>query len=106
MRCVGYRPYCSGSLRGFASIEFSDLGMVVHGITVHSHESGAAWASPPAQANNKSGVAVKDERGKVAYSPPLLEFRGAGVRRAWSDAVIRLVLAFDGRALDPRELAP
>jgi hypothetical protein len=64
MRCVGFRPHRSGSLRGFASIEFSDLEMTVHGITAHSHESGAAWASPPAQAIIKSGVAVKDERGR------------------------------------------
>ena len=88
MRCVGYRPHRCGSLRGFASIEFPGLGMVVHGITVHSHESGAAWASPP------------------AVSPPLLEFRGAGIRRAWADAVIRAVLAFDGNALDPRKSVP
>jgi hypothetical protein len=65
-----------------------------------------ALPRPPAQAIIKSGVAVKDERGRVAYSPPLLEFRGAGGRRAWSDAVVRSVLAFDGRALDSREPTP
>src|SRR5215471_3225736 len=106
LRCVGFKPICRGSLRGFASIAFDDLKMVVHGIGIHVHENGSTWASPPAQALIRDGNAVKDDRGKVAYSPPLLEFRGPGVRQAWSDAVIRAVIEFDPHALEYREVAP
>jgi hypothetical protein len=103
LRCVGFKPHCRGSLRGFASIAFVDLRMTVHGIGIHVHENGAAWASPPAQALIKNGAAMKDERGTVQYSPPLLEFGSAEIRRAWSDRVVAEVLPFSPSALECRE---
>jgi len=32
LRCVGFKPVCRGSLRGFASTDFVDLRMTVRGI--------------------------------------------------------------------------
>jgi len=89
LRCVGYKAVCRGTLRGFASIAFDDLKMVVHGIGKHVHgESGLSWASPPAQGWIRDGNTVKDDRGKPVYGPPLLEFGSAEIRRAWSDRVV------------------
>ena len=102
LRCLAFKPVCRGSLRGFASIEFTDLKMTVHAVSIHAHASGAAWASPPAQAIAKNGVAVKDDRGKIQYSPPLLEFTSAEIRRAWSDRVVEEVLKLDPCALEYR----
>lgn len=103
LRCVGFKPVCRGSLRGFASIAFVDLRMTIHGIGIHV-QNGSSWAQAPVQAWIKDGNAVKDDRGKVVYSPPLLEFGSAEVRRAWSDRVVRAVVDFDPHALD-RETA-
>jgi hypothetical protein len=98
-------------LRGFASIAIL-LGddphpkFVMHGITVHTHASGAAWALAPSQAVVRDGELVKDPAtGKTAYGPPLLEFNSKDERRRWSDAVIKAVLRFDASALQCREVA-
>jgi hypothetical protein len=63
LHCVGFKPVCRGSLRGFASIAFDNLKMVVHGISIHV-ANGASWASPPAQPLIREGQAVKDDRGR------------------------------------------
>jgi hypothetical protein len=105
LRCVGFKPVCRGTLRGFASIAFDDLRMTAHGIGIHVHENGSSWASPPSQALIRNGTAIKDERGKVVYGPPLLEFGSGEIRRAWSDRVVAEVLKFDPHALECRESA-
>jgi hypothetical protein len=103
--CVGLKPVCRGTLRGFANIAFADLRMTVHGIGIHVHENGSSWASPPSQALIRNGNPIKDERGKVVYSPPLLQFASSEIRRAWSDRVVAEVLKFDAHALECRESA-
>jgi hypothetical protein len=105
LRCVGFKPVCRGTLRGFASIAFSDLRMTVHGIGIHAHENGSRWAAPPAQALLRNGIPIRDDKGKVVYSPPLLEFSSAAIRRAWSDRVVAEVLDYDPRAFECREEA-
>lgn len=40
--CVGLKPVCRGTLRGFANIAFADLRMTVHGIGIHVHENGSS----------------------------------------------------------------
>lgn len=40
--CVGLKPVCRGTLRGFANIAFADLGMTVHGIGIQVHENGSS----------------------------------------------------------------
>jgi hypothetical protein len=95
--CVAFKPVCRGSLRGFASIAFIDLKMTVNGIGIPVHDNGSSWAQPPAQAWIKDGNAVRDDRSKVVYSPPLLEFGNAAVRRAWSNRVVEAVVAFDSQ---------
>lgn len=114
---------CRGTLRGFASIAFVDLHMVVQEIAIHE-KNGKSWAQPPARPWLKDGVAVKGDNGKIIYSPPLIEFAyaqgalglvgcgaapGAGVRpararmsggRGMADRTIRVDLS----ALPPSRL--
>jgi hypothetical protein len=101
IRCVGIRPACVGShLRGFASISFDDLKMTMHGIGIHVYENGRVHAQPPAQAIIKNGAPLKDQRGHVVYSPPLLSFANEAVREAWVTRVVAEVLAVYPDALD------
>jgi hypothetical protein len=106
VKCTDFRPVCRGSLRGFATIRVSEMRMTLSDIAVHVHEaSGRAWASPPARPwINKDGEVVRDSAGKIQYAP-IVEFDGKPVRDAFSDAVIKAVLAYDPRALQCREIA-
>jgi len=103
-KCVEFRSLCRNTLRGFAVIRIEQLRFAVAGIAIHE-KNGRAWASPPAQALIRNGEAIKDERGKVAYSPPLLAFDSAQVRERFSDAVVAAVLAAYPRALECGESA-
>src|SRR5262245_22571190 len=104
LRCVGYKPVCRGTLRGFASIAFVDLHMVVHEIAIHEktgrvgrsrrQDRGSRMAWP-----SKATTARSSIRRRSSNSPT------PKVRWAWSDAVLRQVLAFDPRALECREAA-
>lgn len=40
--CVGLKPVCRATLRGFANIAFTDLRMTVHGNGIHVHENGSS----------------------------------------------------------------
>jgi hypothetical protein len=103
LRCVSYRKACLGShLKGYADIEFSDLKMIVRGIAIHAYENGRVHAQPPAQAILKNGVPIRDQRGRVVYSRPLLSFANEAVREAWVQRVVAEVLRFDPDALDCR----
>jgi hypothetical protein len=54
-------------------------GLVLHEVTLHER-SGAGWLFFPSKPKlGADGVALRDERGKVAYGAPLIEF--AAVRR-------------------------
>ena len=61
LRCVGFRPHCSGSLHGFADVAFVDLRLVVRRVAIHTKDKGP-WALPPAQAWVKHGETVRRER--------------------------------------------
>jgi hypothetical protein len=63
LRCVAYKRVCRRSLRGFASMTFIVDGsrkFTLHGIGIHVHANGAAWAALQSQAIIKNGQAVKD----------------------------------------------
>jgi hypothetical protein len=91
-------------LRGFAIIRIEHLRFAVGGIAIHTSH-GKAWAAPPAQALIRNGEAIKDERGKVAYSPPLIAFDTAKARSRFSDAAVAAVLAAYPNALECEESA-
>jgi hypothetical protein len=105
--CTAWRGVRKNTLQGFATIRIDELHMSVRDVAVHEKD-GARWAAPPARPQlSKEGAAIRDEAGKVQYSP-VLEFDGRQVRDAFSEAVIRAVLRHDPHAFDasPQERRP
>jgi hypothetical protein len=99
--CLDFKARCSNTLRGFATVRIEQLRLVVREIAIHA-KGDKAWAQLPARPWIRNGQVVTNDDGKVQYSP-LFEFDTALVRTAFSDAVIRAVLAFDPRALECRQ---
>jgi hypothetical protein len=86
-----WKPVQKNSLLGFFSAQMPS-GMIMNEISVHS-SNGKLWASPPSKPMvGRDGIALKDENGKVKYSP-LIAFSDKSVRDKWSDAVVRALQA-------------
>ena len=78
-----WRPVARGALLGFARVELPS-GMIISDVTILSGSSGH-WASPPSRPQiGKDGTVVKDDAGKIRYSP-IIEFRDKVTRNRWSD---------------------
>jgi hypothetical protein len=61
--------------------------MVISDVTVLTAERGP-WASPPSKPMiNRDGAVLKDQSGKVRYTP-VIEFTSKEVRDRFSDAVV------------------
>jgi hypothetical protein len=81
-----WRPHTKGALLGFAKVELLS-GMVLLDVTILTGERGP-WASPQSKPMiNREGVAMKDDKGKLRYSP-IIEFTSREIRDRWSDAII------------------
>jgi hypothetical protein len=103
VRCVAWRPLCRNTLRGFATVRVEEMRLAFHEVAIHTSH-GKAWAQLPGRPWAKDGQLVTGDDGKVKYQP-LFEFDTSAVRDAFSDAVIRAVLAYDHRALECGESA-
>jgi hypothetical protein len=103
MRLVEWRALRKNSLRGFATVELPP-GLVIGDVAVGASH-GRAWALLPSKPMlDAAGLALRDEEGKVRYSP-MLRWRDENLRSRWSDAVVSLVRAeHPGALLD--ESAP
>jgi hypothetical protein len=99
--CTDLRPLCKNTLRGFATIQIAELRMTMSEIAIHA-KGDRAWAQPPARPWIKNGQVVRDDNGRIQYSP-IIEFDTGAVRTAFSDAVIRAVPEFDEHALECRD---
>jgi hypothetical protein len=94
--CKKFNPPERNTLRGFAEINIADLGMTMRDVAIHT-KNGSTWASPPSKPQIKDGVAVKDDAGKIQYTP-IIEFGSREARDNFSAAVIEAVRAIpDGR---------
>jgi hypothetical protein len=98
MRLVEWRPLRRSTLRGFATVELP-IGLTIADVAVHvSH--GRAWAGLPSKPMvGSDGAALRDDAGKVRYSP-ILSWRDRDMRDRWSDVVIELVRAAHPNALE------
>jgi hypothetical protein len=91
--CLRFRPDRRGTLRGMAAIVIDDLGIEIREITVHQ-QGDKRWALPPARPKlDQSGVAIRDQRGKVIYEA-LLTIPNEHHRATFSRGVIDAVEAF------------
>lgn len=81
-----WKPIARNSLRGFFTATMPS-GLVFHEVAAHT-SNGKKWVSPPSKPMvGKDGVALKDENGKVKYSP-LISFSDKATRDKWSSAVV------------------
>ncbi len=91
IKILDWRPMARNSLLGFAKVEFPS-GMVIADVTILKGERGP-WAAPPSKPMvGRDGTVMKDDAGKVKYSP-IIEFTSKEIRNRWSDAVIEAMRA-------------
>jgi hypothetical protein len=73
IRCVRFRPYCKNTLKGFADLELTRVGLVLRDCTWHEN-NGKEWVGFAARS-------YQDKDGKAAWQP-IVEFaEGAGEAR-------------------------
>lgn len=68
-----FKPRHSGTLRGFFTAHLTS-GIVIHELMLHER-NGSWWLSFPSKPKlGTDGAALRDDRGKVSYGAPLIEF--------------------------------
>ena len=89
--CKKFSPLERNTLRRFAEINITDLGMTMRDVAIHT-QNGSTWASPPSKPQIKDGAVVTDNAGKIRYTP-IIEFGSREARDNFSAAVIAAVRA-------------
>ena len=83
-----WKPLRSNSLLGFASVRLGALKL--RELTVHA-SNGRRWVGLPARPQiDKAGVAKRDGKGKIQYSP-VLEWDNKDTADRFSSAVIAAI---------------
>ncbi len=91
VECVEFKPLEAEHSMRLCDGQGHELRLVLHDVTLHQ-KGDSRWASLPSKPLIKDGVAITDDRGKVAYAP-VISFEGSAVRDAFSQRVIEAVLA-------------
>jgi hypothetical protein len=73
IRCTGFRPSRKNTLQGFADLELTRVGLVLHDCTWRRHANGREWIGFPARS-------YEDPNGGVSWAP-VVEF-AAGAKKA------------------------
>ena len=82
-----WKPRESGTLRGFFTSHLPS-GLTLHELMLHERD-GRWWISFPSKPMlGADGAALRDERGKVRYSPPLIEFTSTQARSRFIEQVL------------------
>ena len=90
LRLVSWKAVTKGSLRGFATIEISSIGLKIHDCVLHVGH-GKAWAGLPSRPQiDKDGHHRRDPNGKPAYAP-VIEWTSRERRDRFSETVVRAV---------------
>jgi hypothetical protein len=66
IRCIKFRAYEKNTLKGFADLELTRVGLVLHDCTWHRHVDGKEWVGFPARS-------YQDKDGKTQWQA-LIEF--------------------------------
>jgi hypothetical protein len=91
IKILDWRPLEKGSLRGFAKVQFGS-GLQMSDVGIHVQGT-KAWASPPSRPMiDRNGSVMRDETGKVRYSP-VIGFFNHGTRSSWSRQIIAAMRA-------------
>jgi hypothetical protein len=89
----------AGTLRGFCTVHLPS-GMVLHEVAIHTR-SGSWWASPASKPMlSRDGTALRDEAGKVRYSP-VVSFADKQTRDRLSQAVVDALRRAHPEVFDP-----
>ena len=99
--CTGFKPVRKNTLRGFCTLRIPALRFQFHEVAVHERGE-RRWIAMPSRPMLQDGIALKDDAGKVRYSPPLIEVEPP-VRSAFSDAAVEAVAAFEPSAFEGGE---
>jgi hypothetical protein len=82
-----WKPRESGTLRGFFSASLPS-GLELHELMLH-HRDGKWWISFPSKPMvGAEGVALRDERGKIRFGAPLIEFTSTQARSRFIEQVL------------------
>ena len=82
-----WKPRESGTLRGFFTTHLPS-GLTLHELMLHERD-GRWWISFPSKPMlGPDGAALRDDRGKVRYSPPLIEFTSTQARGRFIEQVL------------------
>jgi hypothetical protein len=84
---VDWKARESGTLRGFFTAHLAS-GLVLHELMLHER-NGSWWLSFPSKPKlSADGAALRDERGKVSYGAPLIEFSSRQAKDRFIDQVL------------------
>jgi len=82
-----WKPRESGTLRGFFTAHLPSR-LTLHELMLHERD-GRWWVSFPAKPMLAAdGAALRDERGKVRYGAPLIEFTSTQARNRFVEQVL------------------
>jgi hypothetical protein len=82
-----WKPRESGTLRGFFTTNLAS-GLVLRELMLHERD-GRWWVSFPSKPMvGADGVALRDERGKLRYGAPLIEFTSPQARSRFIEQVL------------------
>lgn len=88
---LDWRHMPKGALRGFAKVRIGKA-LVINDVTILASH-GRRWAGMPGKPQiNRDGVVLKDDKGKVRYSP-VVEWADKASADAFSESVIAAVEA-------------
>jgi hypothetical protein len=92
IRCTKFRRFEKNTLKGFADLGLTRVGIVIHDCTWHSKD-GKEWVGFPAKS-------FTGQDGETKWTP-LIEFaEGAGeARRKFQDQAIEAIHAVAGKAV-------
>jgi DNA-binding cell septation regulator SpoVG len=94
IRCTKFTPLEKGALRGFADFAL-DSGMVLHDCML-MESNGRRWLGLPSkQRLDRDKNPMKDENGKLLYSP-IVSVPDRDRRDAFNDAALAAIDAFTG----------
>jgi hypothetical protein len=99
LRLVSWKPLVRGSLRGFATVEISSIGLKIIDVPVLTSANGV-WATLPSKPElDSEGRRKIDINGKPTWAS-VVEWKSRELRERFSDAVIAAV-----RQAHPDDLA-
>ena len=90
LRLVSWKPLLRGSLRGFATVEISAIGLRIIDVPVLTGSNGP-WATLPSKPElDSEGRRKHDINGKPTWAP-VIEWKSRALREGFSEAVVAAV---------------